>query len=84
VDLPDTLSLSVYHELSGKVALMADWTWTHWSNFDELRIKYDSSQPDSVTTENWNDSNRYSVGVNYQMNDKLKLRGEAAGRAGLR
>ena len=78
VDLPDTFSLSVYHDLSGKVALMADWTWTHWSNFDELRIKYDSSQPDSVTTENWNDNNRYSVGVNYQLNDKVKLRGGLA------
>ena len=78
VDLPDTFSLSAYHELSGKVAVMADWTWTHWSNFNELRIKYESSQPDSVTTENWNDSNRYSLGINYQMNSKLKLRGGLA------
>lgn len=78
VDLPDTFSLSVYHALSQKVALMADWTWTHWSNFNELRIRYNSSQPDSVTTENWNDNNRYAVGANYRFNDKLKLRGGLA------
>jgi len=78
LDLPETVSLSVYHELTNKVALMADWTWTRWSNFDELRIKYDSSQPDTVTTEDWDDASRYAVGVNYQWNNKLKLRGGLA------
>ncbi len=35
--LPDSLSLGVYHELSPRVALMGDVTWTNWSRFKELR-----------------------------------------------
>ncbi len=39
VDLPQTASLSVYHDLSSRWSVMADATWTGWDNFDELRIE---------------------------------------------
>jgi long-chain fatty acid transport protein len=40
-----------------------------------LRIEYDNpAQPDSVTTEDWDDSNRYSIGLDYQYSDKMILR----------
>ena len=55
--------------------MLADVTWTGWSSFDELRIEYDNpAQPDSVTTEGWEDTFRYSVGVNWQYSDKVTLR----------
>lgn len=78
IDLPENVSLSLYHELTAKWAVLADWTWTRWSRFDELRIRYNSAQPTSVTTENWNDANRYSLGVDYQLNNRLLLRGGLA------
>ena len=77
--LPETVSLSVYHELSPRLAVMADWTWTRWSRFDELRIEYDNpDQPDTVTTQDWLNSNRYSIGVNYVLNRQWLLRGGVA------
>ncbi len=69
IDLPQTLSLSVWHDLSSQWSVMADATWTGWDNFQELRIGYDSNQPDTAEDEDWDDVMRYSVGVDYRMNN---------------
>jgi long-chain fatty acid transport protein len=74
ITLPQRLSVSVVHDY-GKVKVLADITWTGWSSFDELRIKYDNpDQPDSVTTENWEDTFRYSIGADWQCSEKVILR----------
>jgi long-chain fatty acid transport protein len=74
VDLPASFSVSVAHTV-GKFTWLADWTRTGWSSFEELRIKYDSTvQPDTVTTEDWDDTNRYSFGLDYQYSNKMILR----------
>jgi len=79
ITLPQSVSASAYHDYDNKWAVLADITWTGWSSFEELRIKYDNTlQPDSVTTEDWDDSLRYSIGANYKMDDKLLLRGGIA------
>jgi len=66
VTFPQTVSVSAYHRY-GALALMSDITWTGWSAFQELRIKYDNpEQPDSVTTEEWEDTFRYALGAHYQ------------------
>lgn len=74
IDLPATASLSAFHQLNDKLALMADVTWTQWSVFEELRVEFDSALADSVTTEDWEDNMRYSVGATYQYNEQLALR----------
>ena len=74
VDLPKTISLSVYHNLNTQWSVMADATWTGWSSFPELRIEYDSFQPDTVVDEGWNDSMRYAVGVDYRYNNQWTFR----------
>lgn len=74
VTLPESASLSLYHELSPQWAMLADVTWTRWSRFDELRIQYDSSQPDTVTPEDWTNSLRYALGVNYRHSGTWLLR----------
>ena len=78
INLPQNASLSVWHDLNSKWSVMADATWTGWDNFDELRIGYDSNQPDSVVDENWDDVMRYSVGVDYRMNSAWTFRGGVA------
>ena len=78
VDLPKTISLSVYHNLNAKWSVMADATRTGWSSFEELRIEYDSFQPDTVVEEDWNDSMRYAVGVDYRYNNQWTFRGGLA------
>ncbi len=74
ITLPSSLSVSVSHQ-QDKLTYLADITWTGWSSFDELRIEFDNpQQPDSATTEDWNDTLRYSVGVDYQYQDNMILR----------
>jgi len=53
-------------------------TVTNWSSFQELRVTYESGQPDSVTTHSWDDSWRASMGANYRWSDKVLLRAGAA------
>jgi len=78
VTLPDSASLSLVHQLNTKWELLADVTWTGWSDFDELRIVRTNGALLGLTPENWSDSYRYSVGANYRMNDKVILRGGVA------
>jgi long-chain fatty acid transport protein len=74
VTMPASLSLSYALE-SGNITYLADATWTGWSAFQELRVKYDNSaQPDTVTTEDWNNTMRYSVGIDYQYDDETVYR----------
>ncbi|MGA9165649.1 MAG: outer membrane protein transport protein [Thiobacillus sp.] len=76
--LPDSVSLSLFHALSPKWDLLADVTWTGWSDFKELRIVRNSGVTLGVTQENWSDSYRYSLGMNYHLDDRLTLRGGVA------
>lgn len=78
VDLPDSLRIGGYVELDPKWSAMADLTWTHWSRFKELRIRFDNGAPDSVTPEEWRNTYRVSVALNYRYNDMYKLRGGIA------
>lgn len=74
VDLPESLSASVFSKVNDKWDVMADVTWTRWSRFEELRIKFDSGAADAVTPENWENTMRYSIGANYHYSDAIKLR----------
>lgn len=76
--LPDSASLSVFHKLDTRWDLLADVTWTGWSDFDALRIVNASGGPVSTTIENWDDSYRYSLGANYHLNERVTLRGGVA------
>lgn len=76
--LPESLSLSALSHLNAKWDIMADVTWTGWSKFQDLKIVRDNGSTLNDTTENWHDTMRYSVGVSYQYNDKLKLRSGVA------
>lgn len=75
VDLPAMVSVSFSHGLSPALEIMADITWTQWSSFEELRVEYDNpAQPDTVTTENWDDAFRYSAGLSYTSSPSMKWR----------
>jgi long-chain fatty acid transport protein len=76
--LPDSASLSLFHTLDTRWDLLADVTWTGWSDFKELRILRNNGTTLGLTTENWDDVYRYSLGVNYHLNDRIILRGGVA------
>jgi long-chain fatty acid transport protein len=74
VTLPENFSVSAFSRLNDTWDLMGDVTWTRWSQFKELRIVRDNGTTLALTPENWDNTMRYSVGVNYHYSDALKLR----------
>jgi long-chain fatty acid transport protein len=75
VDLPQSVSASVVHDLGSRWTLLGDFTWTGWSSFPELRFRYDNpAQPDTVTTVDWEDTFRVALGGQYHASDALTLR----------
>ena len=75
IELPASISLSMAHGFSPQIEILGDITWTEWSKFHELRVTFaNPAQPAAVTTENWDNTFRYSVGMSYKLNDRMKLR----------
>jgi long-chain fatty acid transport protein len=66
VELPATLSISLYHDITPEWAVMADISRTYWHVLEELRFDFDNALPDGVTTLKWEDSNRYSLGLQHK------------------
>lgn len=76
VTLPDTASVSLFHRLSEKVALVGDMTWTGWSDIPELRIHFDNPlTPSASESLNWEDTWRGAAGLIVDLNDRWVLRG---------
>jgi len=76
LNLPATLTLGAYHELSDRWALMVGTTRTNWSDFKEIRGNYEhNARPDSVQPENWVDAWRTAIGSSYKLDDVWTLRG---------
>ncbi|HSO19351.1 MAG TPA: outer membrane protein transport protein, partial [Desulfosarcina sp.] len=78
VTLPETVSLSAYHAFNERWAILADLTWTNWSRLEELRIEFGTGANDSVTTLEWDDTWRYSLGGIFRPIDPLELRAGVA------
>ena len=75
VTLPDSFSLSVFQRFNEKWDIMGDITWTGWSSFDKLEVRTaNGTVLPPTTTENWDDSWRFSLGLNYRFNEQWKLR----------
>lgn len=75
VTMPDSASLSLFHKLSSRWDLLADVTWTGWSDFDDLPIR---GAVNKTTPESWENILRYSLGATWHMSEKLSLRGGVA------
>jgi len=65
VDLPASVSVSGFHQLNAEWAIVGDYTWTDWSSIPELRFTFDNGLPDQVTSFDWRDTSRVSLGGIY-------------------
>jgi long-chain fatty acid transport protein len=72
--VPDSASVSVFQTFGDKWEMMGDITWTHWSVFDQLVVQFANGAPNNVTPENWQNTWRFSLGLNYKPNEHWKLR----------
>jgi len=79
-ELPETFSVSFAGEINAKWTVLADWTWTGWSSLDVITIVEAGGLPGTEKTLNlaYQNTNRYSIGVNYKPNDKWIYRGGIA------
>ncbi|WP_157669545.1 OmpP1/FadL family transporter [Chitinibacter sp. GC72] len=73
VETPESFSINGFHQINEQWAVMADYTWTRHSRFEEIRIKLDG-KADSVTPTNWNNTSRYSIGATYKASEKWLIR----------
>ena len=72
---PASLSFGLHQDLGPRFALMAEASWTNWSKFHELRVKFDNpAQADSVTEDQWHDSWFFAAGGSWRATDDLTLR----------
>jgi long-chain fatty acid transport protein len=77
--LPESFAIGASHQFNNHWSIAGDVTWVNWSQFDRLRIASgEGGQPDGTTTENWNNTYRYTLGLNYRQNDHWKYRLGAA------
>lgn len=74
IKLPATARLAMMQKLGSAVELLGEVSWTQWSDIQELRVKRTNGVTLSNTPEVWDDTMRYAVGANFQLNDALKLR----------
>jgi long-chain fatty acid transport protein len=76
VNLPDTASVSVFQRFGDKWDLMGDITWTHWKRFKDLTVVRTDAAGGVLESqvENWDDTWRFSLGLNYHASQQLTLR----------
>lgn len=75
-ELPQSLAVSYVREIDEKWTLLADWTWTGWSSLDAITIILAGGVPgnDPVLELEYDNSNRYSVGVHFKPNNQWVYR----------
>ncbi len=79
IKMPDSFSLSGIRKIDSSWDVMADFTWTGWSKFKELRVVNSSTGATaSLTNENWKNTYRVSVGANHHYNEQWTARAGVA------
>ncbi len=73
--MPDSFSLSLAQALNDRIELLADVTFTRWSEINRINIvnPANGTLRDSLVLD-FDDTYRYSIGVNYKLDDDWKLK----------
>lgn len=72
---PAMLSMGIYHDVNEKWAVMAEYQRVFWSSFQNLTFKsQNGGYTISNVKENWRDTNFYSMGTSYMLDNQWKLR----------
>lgn len=79
-ELPDSFSLSYVLDVSKEWTVLADWTWVGWNSLDTVTIREKGGVPgrEPQLELAYQNTNRYSVGVNYHANESLVYRAGVA------
>lgn len=90
VTFPEVATLSGYHELTERMAIMGSISYINWSVFEEIRLEYtdestrggdditgtgdDVRRRDLVQPLEFEDAWRYGLGLRYQATDRMVFR----------
>ena len=82
LEVPATLSLSIFHAMGQQWELMADATWTGWDKLKQLTAIRTTAAPalggvGSTAAQlafNWDNTWRFGAGANYKLSPQTKLR----------
>lgn len=79
IKTPETLSVNMFSQIDDKLALMADVTWSRHSRMDDLNIQFvGTGEGDEVISQQWKNTVRGSLGMNYKLSDTWLLRAGVA------
>ncbi|MCW5892022.1 MAG: outer membrane protein transport protein [bacterium] len=75
VEFPDSASLAAFQQITKRLAVMGDVTWTHWDRFQTLYVNFaNPKQTDFSAPEHWRDSFRVALGMRYDATERWSLR----------
>jgi long-chain fatty acid transport protein len=74
ITLPATASVNLFHKINPQWELLADVSWTDWSQLKTLNIVRSTGALLATTPLNWRDTWRVGVGANYNINNAWTLR----------
>ena len=66
--VPQHLIVSVYHELTDRLALMGDFGWEDWSAFGKVDVSVNDTQTSLTTNIPYQDTYHVSAGARYRLN----------------
>ncbi len=72
--LPATTSLGIDYKVSPTFSIAAEVSQSTWSRFKELRLKFDTGAPDSVTDESWKNTTFVSIGGTWRFDQAWTFR----------
>jgi len=78
LNLPSTTSLGFDWKATPNFSIQGELAQTSWSAFKEIRVKFNTGAPDSVTDESWQDTTFASLGCTWKVNQKWTLRAGVA------
>ncbi|PIR09206.1 MAG: aromatic hydrocarbon degradation protein [Gallionellaceae bacterium CG11_big_fil_rev_8_21_14_0_20_60_62] len=78
ITMPESFSISGFHQLNEQWDVMADATRTNWSVFKDLKIDRTSGTNLTTVNENWKDTWRFALGANHHYNSQWTARAGVA------
>lgn len=79
IKTPETLSVNMFSQIDDKLALMGDVTWSRHSRMKDLHIVFvGTGEGDEVIRQQWKNTLRASLGMNYKIDGNLMLRAGVA------
>jgi long-chain fatty acid transport protein len=71
-DVPQIAALSVYHQLTDELAILADVMWTDWSTFEYTPLKLSTTGGAGIAIpREWKDTWRYAIGLEARVAPRL-------------